>query len=61
MFKEFKQLDHGSMPGKPISGHVDPDNLTKKENKAALESVNRIKKKRYGIIKGAYMCKWNQT
>ena len=36
MLKQFKQLDHGAMPRKPVLGHVDPDNLNKYEKQAEL-------------------------
>ena len=51
IFKYYKQLDHRAMPEKPGSGHVDPDKITKNENKSALEAVNLIKAKSDGIKK----------
>jgi hypothetical protein len=52
MFKEFKQLNEGAVPGKPVFGKQDPNELTFEDKKRALEAVNLIKEKRSGIIKG---------
>jgi hypothetical protein len=52
MFKEFKQLNEGAVPGKPVFGQQDANELTYEEKKKALEAVNLIKEKRNGIIKG---------
>jgi hypothetical protein len=52
MFKEFKQLNEGAVPGKPVFGKQDATELTYEEKKRALEAVNLIKEKRSGIIKG---------
>jgi hypothetical protein len=45
MLQEFKQLNEGAVPGKPVFGTVDPSTLNREEKKRALEAVNLIKKK----------------
>ena len=40
------------MPGKPVFGHIDPDELTKNKTKEELVAVNIIKEKIFGRIKG---------
>ena len=50
MFKEFKQLDTGVMPEKPVIAPIDVDQLSPEVRKAALEAVNLIKEKRNGDI-----------
>ena len=50
MFKEFKQLDAGGMPGKPVVGKLDPDFLSFEETKRALEAVNLVMEKRNDTI-----------
>jgi hypothetical protein len=52
MWKEYKQLNEGAVPGKPVFGSVDPKSLSFEEHSRALEAVNLIKKKRCGKIKG---------
>ena len=52
IWKEYKQLNEGAVPGKPVFGEVDPHTLTDMEKYSALEAVNLIKKKRSGVIKG---------
>lgn len=52
MFKEFKQLDSGVVPGKPVIAPVDVDKLSPTIRRTALEAVNLIKEKRDGKIKG---------
>ena len=52
MISEYKQLNTGAMPGKPVFGCIDPKNITMGERKRALEAVNLIKKKRCGKLKG---------
>jgi hypothetical protein len=52
MLQEFKQLNEGAVPGKPVFGTVNPSTLSWEEKKRALEAVNLIKKKRCGKIKG---------
>lgn len=52
MFKEYKQLNDGPMPGKPVFGPISYDELSQQEIKEALEAVNLIKEKRDGKIKG---------
>ena len=52
MFKEYKQLDKGPIPGKPVFGSISYDSLSKQEIKEALEAVNLIKEQRDGKIKG---------
>ena len=51
MISEYKQLNTGAMPGKPVFGCIDPKNITMEERKRALEAVNLIKKKRCGKLK----------
>ena len=46
MLSEYKQLNTGAMPGKPVFGTIDPTTLTNEEKRRALEAVNLIKKKR---------------
>ena len=52
MLSEYKQLNEGPMPGKPVFGCIDPTTITREEKRRALEAVNLIKKKRCGKIKG---------
>ena len=52
MLSEYKQLNSGAVPGKPVFGCIDPNTLTREEKRRALEAVNLIKKKRCGKIKG---------
>ena len=52
MISEYKQLNSGVMPGKPVFGCIDAKSLTREEKRKALEAVNLIKKKRCGKIKG---------
>ena len=51
MLSEYRQLNNGPMPGKPVFGCINPDDLTSEEKKRALEAVNLIKKKRCGKLK----------
>ena len=52
MFKEYKQLEDGPMPGKPVLAPFNPDGLTPLDEKKTLEAVKLIKEKRCGKIKG---------
>ena len=52
MLSEYKQLNTGTAPGKPVFGTIDPSTLSNEEKSRALEAVNLIKKKRRGKIKG---------
>ena len=52
IYKEFKQLDEGAVPNKPVVLPQDPSKLTREEKSRALEAVNLIKEKRNGKIKG---------
>ena len=52
IFKEFKQLNNGTMLGKLVFSTVDSKALTSKERWRALKVVNVIKQKRCGKIKG---------
>ena len=52
MFKEYKQLNEGAVPGKPVLAPIDPDTLSREEKRQSLEAVNLIKEKRCGKIKG---------
>ena len=50
MFKEYKQLDDGTMPVKPVVAPYNPDVITSLDRKKTLEAVNLIKEKRCGKI-----------
>ena len=52
MFKEYKQLNDGVIEGKPVVKSMDAALLTPQDKKRALETVNLIKKKRSGDLKG---------
>ena len=52
MIKKFKKLDEGVITGKPMVVPLNPDELTDSETRQALEAMNLINKKIYGIIKG---------
>ena len=45
MLNEYKQLNIGLVPGKPVFGCIDPSKITNDEKRRALEAVNLIKKK----------------
>ena len=45
MLNEYKQLNIGPVPGKPVFGCIDPSKITNDEKRRALEAVNLIKKK----------------
>ena len=53
MWKEYKQLNEGEVPGKkkPVFCVIDTISLTSEEKRRALEVVNLIKKKKTGTIK----------
>ena len=51
MFKEYKQLVYGPH-GQPVIAPIDYNELTSEQRKRALETVNLIKEKRTGDIKG---------
>ena len=51
ILQEFKQLNEGAVPGKPVFGTMDQTTLNIEEKRRALEAVNLIKKKRCGKIK----------
>ena len=48
MIKEFKQLDEGDMPRKPVVIPLNPDKLTDEERRQKLEAANLIKGKEMG-------------
>ena len=50
--KEFKQLNNGAMPNKPVVAPIDPRELTQQEKNLALNVVTVIKQKTDGTIKG---------
>ena len=52
MIKEFKQLNEGVVPGKPVVVPTDAASLTPLEKKKALPAVNLIKEKYGGVLKG---------
>ena len=51
-FKEFKQLNYGTITGKPVFRIINSDGLTPRQNIGALESVNLMKQKRIRNTKG---------
>ena len=53
--KEYRQMDEGPMPGKPVFEPVYAHDLTDQQKKQALESVNLMKEKRDGSLK-ARLC-----
>ena len=52
MIKEFTQLNEGAVPGKPVVAPVGASSLTDLEKRQALQTVNLIKEKYNGEIKG---------
>ena len=44
MFKEYKHLDYGPIPGKPVVTPFNLDRLTPLDKKKTLESVNLIRR-----------------
>jgi len=40
IYKVYKQLNEGAVPGKPVFGPIDPDTLTSEQKKQALEAMN---------------------
>ena len=52
MFKEYTQLDDVSIPTKQVVAPFNPDGLTPLDRNKTLESVNLIKEKCCGNIKG---------
>ena len=52
MFKECKQLDDGTMAGKPVVAPSNTDGINLLYKKKTLEDVNFIEDKRRGKIKG---------
>ena len=46
ILSKYKQLNTGTMPGKPVFGCIDPKDITTGEKRRALEAVNLIKKKK---------------
>ena len=54
MFKESKQSNEGAVQGnhKPVGGPQDASELSSEDKRKALESVNLIKEKSTGTIKG---------
>ena len=51
MFKEYKELDKRTMPGKLVFGPISYDSLSRIEISEALEAVHLTKEKREGKIK----------
>ena len=60
MFNKYKQLDDGPMPCKPVVAAFNPDQLTPLDRNKTLESVNLIKEKRCGNIKGSTCANGNK-
>ena len=54
MFKEFKHIKDGAIPGKPVSVTLNPYGLKHSKNQWALESFNLIKKGQAEISKGEH-------
>ena len=52
MVKYFRQIDKGTITGKPLFTPIDPNTLLFKDKRKGLEEVNLIKEKIYGKIKG---------
>ena len=52
IIKEFKQLNDGAFPGKPVVEPIAHESLTNDEIKRAMEAVSLIKEKRNGVMKG---------
>ena len=52
MIKEFTQLDQGAFLGKAVVEPVDYDSLTEEEIRMAMDTINLIKEKRGGTVKG---------
>ena len=52
MFKEYQQLKYGPIPGNPVFGPINNEELSGKESRRALKAVNLIKEKICGKIKG---------
>ena len=52
ILKEFKQLNEGAFPGKPVVEPIEYKSLSPQEIRMAMEAVNLIKEKRNGVIKG---------
>ena len=52
LFKEFKQLNDGPMPGKPVIEPINYDKLTKDMKEQAMNAINLIGQKDCGKIKG---------
>lgn len=52
MLREYKHLNAGVMPGKPVFEYIDPTEITSKDRKKVLEAVNLTKKEKCGKIKG---------
>ena len=52
MVKEFKQLDIGAFPVKPVVKPIHAETLTSEERASVMEAVNLIKEKRNGVVKG---------
>ena len=52
VIKEFTQLTKGAVPGKSVLGPVDASTLTFDEKRKAMPTINLIKEKWNGVIKG---------
>ena len=52
MIKEFKQLNDGAFPGKPVIEPIAMEELTAYEIQTAMEAISLIKDKRSGVMKG---------
>ena len=60
MFKEFQQLNNGPMPGKPVLGPINNEELSIEDRKKSLAAVNLIKEndversRRGHVLMGVY-------
>ena len=52
MVKEYREIDKGSMEGKPVVTPIGPDTLSYKYKRKELEVFDLIKNKKNGIVKG---------
>ena len=43
MFKEYQHFNDGPMPGKPVFGPINNEELRGEDRKKSLDSVNHIK------------------
>ena len=51
MLKEFRQLHHGAMEGKPVVAPIRFEDMSEEARQKVMEAVNLVKRKRNGIMK----------